>query len=420
MKRKDIFYSTKRNVTIISTVIVFFCLFIFAIITTTLYKSRVFNDVDKELFQQKNTIDKILNPKPYDKDSLFNENEGHMLPPIPPNIIVIQYKGDKLYAINPNPYFDKDTLPNLKNNSINNIVKISSDGYQFRAISVQNKDIKVQLLVNVDSEIQSITQLIKSVGIGLLILIFVSLVLSYFLSSKVIKPVKEAYDKQVFFVQDASHEMKTPLAVIKGKLELLANSWGDTIDDHFEHISKMMSEVRGLEKLNNDLLLLSKEDIDSRINITEFNLKNFIDDISEFYMDLSEIQDKTFEVNMPIEPVIVRWDYSKVKRMVIILIENAFKYTSAKGKITLSFEEINKTIKITVKDTGIGIKQDEQTRIFDRFFRGADVRAKNINGSGIGLSLLRSIAKTLEIKIKLSSEYGKGTEFELLVPKLTK
>ena len=101
------------------------------------------------------------------------------------------------------------------------------------------------------------------------------------------KPVKEAYDKQVYFVQDASHEMRTPLAVIKGRLELLANSWEDTIEMHFEHISKMMSEIRGLEKLNSDLLLLSKEDLNLTVNITSFKLDDFIKDLSDFYFDLA-------------------------------------------------------------------------------------------------------------------------------------
>ena len=212
--------------------------------------------------------------------------------------------------------------------------------------------------------------------------------------------------------------MKTPLAVIKGKLELLANSWDDTIDEHFEHISKMMSEVRALEKLNSDLLLLSKEDIDNSINVTSFELEEFIEDLSEFYIDLAEIQDKVFQVNRPLEPVMVKWDYSKVKRMIIILLENAFKYTESGGSVTLSFQEINKNIKITVEDNGIGIKEEDKGRIFDRFFRSADVRGKNINGSGIGLSLLKSIGKTLGVDIKLYSKYGVGTKFEIIIPKI--
>lgn len=416
MKRRDIFLKTKRSVTFISAGIVFFCLLIFAIITMTLYTSRVFTDVDNSLLQEKEKVQKILNPNSHEKQ--FFESGRNMLPPIPPNIIFVQYRGDRVYSINPNPYFDEHNLPNLGEESLNKVEQITSNGYKFRGVTIVNRDIKIQLLINIDSEIQSINQLIKTIIIALIILIGIALVLSHILSSKVIKPIKEAYDKQVFFVQDASHEMKTPLAVIKGKLELLANSWDDTIEEHFEHVSKIMSEVRALEKLNSDLLLLSKEDIDNSINVTSFELEEFIEDLSEFYIDLAEIQDKVFQVNRPLEPVMVKWDYSKVKRMIIILIENAFKYTESGGSVTLSFQEINKNIKITVEDNGIGIKEKDKGRIFDRFFRSADVRGKNINGSGIGLSLLKSIGKTLGVDIKLYSKYGVGTKFEIIIPKI--
>ena len=73
-----------------------------------------------------------------------------------------------------------------------------------------------------------------------------------------------------------------------------------------------------------------------------------------------------------------------------------------------------------MKDNGIGIKEEEQERIFDRFFRSADVRVKSISGSGIGLSLLKSIAKTLDIKVKLTSKIAEGTEFNLLIPRIIK
>ena len=155
----------------------------------------------------------------------------------------------------------------------NEIVTFTNDEYNFRGIVINNGDYKIQVIANIDSEVTSLNSLRNSIITSLVILIIVAIIFSAYLASRVIKPVREAYEKQVYFVQDASHEMRTPLAVIKGKLELLAHSWGDTIDDHFEHISKMMSEVRGLEKLNSDLLLLSKEDLDLAANITKFQIK---------------------------------------------------------------------------------------------------------------------------------------------------
>lgn len=414
MRKNDIFFKTKRKVTILSTLIVFLCLVIFSIITKTLYTSIVFSHIDKQLMDERNVYTNVINGGRDGRD-------WRGIPKLPPNIIMVVQGGNGVALVNQNYYFDSENLPDFPENSEDKIVTFTSEDYTFRGIKFQFNDLKISLIINVDSEIQSVNQLMSSIVLSLIILIIVALILSHYLSSKIMKPVKEAYDKQVFFVQDASHEMRTPLAVIRGKLELLANKWGDTIDNNFEHISKMMSEVRGLEKLNSDLLLLSKEDVDGSINITEFSLDEFIRDVSEFYIDLAEIQEKSFKVIKSIKPDIkVNWDYNKVKRMIIILIENAFKYTKDNGVIELAFEDVGKNIKVTVKDNGIGIKEEEQERIFDRFFRSADVRVKGISGSGIGLSLLKSIAKTLDIKIKLTSKEFEGTEFNLFIPKIIK
>jgi two-component system sensor histidine kinase CiaH len=420
MKKKDIFYYTKRNIIGISIAIVLLCLFIFGGVIKLLYSSILFNDIDNQLIQHKEII-LSMPPIVIDRNNhpLSNDLFFPKPPMLSPNIITVVAIENKFIDISPNAYFNNGELPSVFNITDNKIEKVLYEGYNFRSIKFKQNEYTIQLIANVDSQMQSVDQLNNAIIVSFIALIIIALVLSALLASRVIKPVKEAYNKQVFFVQDSSHEMKTPLAVIKGKLEILANSWGETIDSNFEHISKMMSEVRGLEKLNNDLLLLTKEDIDFSTNITTFELEQLIEDISDFYMDLAEMQNKRFQILKP-EEMTVYWDYSKMKRVIIILLENAFKYTNENGSIILSFEEFGKNIKIAVRDTGIGIKQEDQHRIFDRFFRSADVRGKNINGSGIGLSLLKSISKTLGITIKFTSKYGEGTEFKVLVPKIMK
>ncbi len=448
--RKDIFLSTKKKIIATSTIIVFGCLIVFAIITQVLYSSRVLDVIDHQLLEQKEILTKEqFNPNYYEyifnedrhnldgdlhKDEFKNPDGGEnphrpenfdgkldsKPKHIPPNLIVIVYKNNEFETMSRNLYFSKDNLPTISNDAENEVITMTNNGYNFRKIIISSGDYKIQVIANIDSEVNSINRLRYSIAVSLIILIIIAIILSAYLSTKVIRPVREAYEKQVYFVQDASHEMRTPLAVIKGKLELLAHSWGDTIDDHFEHISKMMSEVRGLEKLNSDLLLLSKEDLDLSINITKFKLDDLINDISEFYFDLAEIKEKIFKVVKPKEEILVQWDYDKIKRAIIILIENAFKYTGEDGEINLVIEDVNKHIRIMVVDNGIGIKKDEQKRIFDRFYRSDIVRGQNINGTGIGLSLLKSISKNFGIKLKVNSEYGVGSEFILLIPKVIK
>lgn len=422
--KKDLFSVTRRNIIAISITIVFLCLIVFSIITQFFYSSRVLENVDKQLIQQ----EKLLSGDIFNwKNGYTTENNEHIPPNfkggiggkqlrVPPNLIVIIYKDDVFESMSNNLYFDKDNLPVFPKSSEGRVVTLESNGYSFRGISTTNSDKKIEILTNINAEIDSIKKLRTSIFFSFIVLIAVSLILCAYLASRVLKPVRSAYEKQVHFVQDSSHEMRTPLAVIKGKLELIVHSPKDTIGDQFEHISKIMSEIRGLEKLNSDLLLLSKEDLELGANIVSFKLDDFINDISEFYVDLAEIKDKEFKVVKPEKEIIVEWDYNKIKRAVIILLENAFKYTNEDGIIELNVRENNKYIRIGVKDNGIGIKEEDKKRIFDRFYRSEIVRGKNIAGTGIGLSLLKSISKNFGIKLKVSSEYGKGSEFILDIP----
>ena len=429
MKSRDVFSNTKRNIISITIGIVFLCLFIFATIVAIIYSSRVLENVDRQIKDQKHIIkgefseiegDPRINVK--GMEFKFNERPGmigmHMK--VPPNLIIIIYNNGVFQEMTSNLYFNQDNLPQLPKESYDKLISIESNDYNFRCASVKDGSCDIQILVNIDPEIRSINRLRTAIVASLIILLLITLLLSTYLASRVMKPVKEAYDKQVYFVQDASHEMRTPLAVIKGRLELLANSWEDTIEMHFEHISKMMSEIRGLEKLNSDLLLLSKEDLNLTVNITSFKLDDFIKDLSDFYFDLAELKEKTFKVDIKeddVKDIEVQWDYDKIRRAVIILLENAFKYTNDDGEIILSVESINKEVKISVKDNGIGIKKEEKDRIFDRFYRSESVRGQNVPGTGIGLSLLKSISRNFNIKLNVESEYGKGSEFTLIIPK---
>ena len=420
MSKKDIFYKTRMNVAIISTSIVFLCLFTFVIIFQSIYISNTFKTIDREILEQKYIVEGELIKKDeiekYNKH-YTNRDSPLRIPNMKPNMIVIIYNEKEGNVVTQNTYFLENKILDFKIDTYNKIVDIKSEGYSFRGIKFKHKEDDIDVVMNIDAELQSIAGVKTSLYISLIVLIFVSIILSKILADWVIKPLKNAYDKQVYFVQDASHEMRTPLAIIRGKLELLTKSLGYKLDDNFEYISKIMTEIRGLEKLNKDLLILSKEDIDSSVNIKKYKLNDFINDISDFYIDLAEIQDKEFNVFRPNDDIEVIWEYEKIKRCVVILLENAFKYTKENGKIDLIFENNNKSIIIKVKDNGIGIKEEDQNRIFDRFFRSDDVRANDINGSGIGLSLLYSISKTLGIKINLNSKYKEGSEFILTIPK---
>lgn len=388
------------------------CLLVFAVFVQFFYQLRVFDGIDQQLLSHKNMI--VRNPQIL--KVVDGKEEVHLSPPMTANLLSFVWKEDVLLYQSPHQYLGTEDYPNFQESYDGEIVTLKDGGYSYRGLQFEKEGLRIELLINVDGEVNSLTQLTKALILGFIVLFFIALALSSYLSKIILKPIKTAYEKQVFFVQDASHEMRTPLAVIKGRIELLACHTQDQLEDHLEELAGIMTEIRALEKLNSDLLTLSKEDVGGAATLTTFSANSLIQEVGEFYNDLADLQDKVFQVSALSEDLDVTWDRTKVRRCLTILLENAFKYTEEQDKICLSAEVVNKELYIKVTDSGCGISEQEQKRVFDRFFRSSEVRAKGIEGSGIGLSLLKSLAYTLGIKIKLQSEHQKGTVFTLQIP----
>ena len=153
MKRNNIFNKTKRKVIALSTAIVFICLIIFAFIIKTLYSSIVFNNIDRELIKQKVVFSEKQGEYINERKPMFK------VPPIPPNFIVAIHEGDKVFYLRPNAYFQESDVPKI--DSGGKVIKVSSNGYEFRAISFKDGDMTIEFLVNVDSELESINQLMN-------------------------------------------------------------------------------------------------------------------------------------------------------------------------------------------------------------------------------------------------------------------
>ena len=411
MRQSDLFIRTKRNIILSTLSIVLICLITFILVTQYFYKSRLFEGVDQQLLTHKNMIlnEEIIKKK--------GKSEEVIIPaPLTPDLISFVWRGSELVDKSPHTYFGEGNYPVFPKGYEGGLITLESKGYTYRAVSFEKEGLRIQLLFNVDPQILSVKQLERANSLSLMVLIGITLALASYLAALVLKPVKKAYNEQVYFVQDASHEMRTPLAVIKGQVELMTAHPQDRIEEHFEQFSQMIGEIRSLEKLNRDLLLLSKEDIESKTVGEAIEVKTFIGEIKEFYTELAELQNKHFIVKVPDSPINVKWDLEKVKRCLIILLENAFKYTDEEDTILLGMTKGNKSIVVRIEDSGIGISKEDQKRLFDRFFRSSDVRARGIEGSGIGLSLLQSLAHTLGIKVQVQSTYGKGTVFTLEIP----
>lgn len=301
------------------------------------------------------------------------------------------------------------------------IVKFRFEGERFRGFVVSRNKVSVVTAINVTPEYESISKIVVALLIGLAVMFIVVIFVARYYSKRIVAPLKEAYIKQAFFIQDASHEMRTPLAVIRGKMELMAQRPNDEIHEHSQELSDIISEITAMEKMNSSLLMLSKEDSFIRHNISSFKLYDMVNELSEeLFSILAEAQGKKFSFSVTPQDMAVSWDYAKMKQAFTILIDNAFKYTDEGDEIKITATQSRDMVIISFYDSGRGIKQEDLPRIFDRFYRSDDVRAQDISGSGIGLSLLELLGNNLGFKIRVSSEYNFFTEFTISAPCIMK
>ncbi|MCI9259553.1 MAG: HAMP domain-containing histidine kinase [Romboutsia sp.] len=405
MINKKVFNKTKSSLIKINILVVLGFLILFSIFIYTYFQSATYKSIDNKL---NNELESIA-------IQLTRQSIIYPVTKYPSNMIYI-YKGDRVrYYTSQNGYFN-DVLPNRYTNKLNDIFTFSENGYTFRELNVEIGEYQIQIIRNIDSEISSLRQLIFVFIIGILISLIITYYLAIYLTKKALVPIETAWNNQAKFIQDASHELRTPISIISSKLERMLKHPNSTISDEVETIADAMSEIRRSKKMISDLLSLTKEEAIIKLSIKEINIRNFIDDICEDYIDIADIQDKKFDINFNLKNETIFTDENKLRQLFLIFIDNAFKYTKEGDFISISLnQKDNIYTEISIIDSGVGIKQEDIPYIFDRFFRSENVRDKDIDGSGIGLSIAKMIALNLEAEISVKCENNK-TEFKIIIP----
>ena len=222
-------------------------------------------------------------------------------------------------------------------------------------------------------------------------------------------------NKQQKFVSDASHELRTPAAVIKGYIEFI-ETYG-TADEALlkENLKVIGSEAQNMQNLLENLLFLSRTDQHrQRLNKKTLDLDDIVGDV----MSKMKTVVKTHKVELiKNTPAKIFGDETTIRQMIRIFLDNAVKYTPEGGLIKVSSAIEKKKILLSISDTGIGIAPENLDKIFERFFRiDSEDLVNEANGSGLGLSIAKWIADSHDIKISVDSELGKGTTFTLTIP----
>lgn len=379
-------------------------LILFSIFIYTYFKGVTYKSIDNKL---NNELESIA-------IQLTRQSMVYPVTKYPSNMIYI-YKRDRVMYYTPQNGYFSDVLPNRYTNKLNDIFTFSENGYTFRELNVEIDEYQIQIIRNIDSEISSLRQLIFVFIIGILISLIITYYLAVYLTKKALIPIETAWNNQAKFIQDASHELRTPISIISSKLERMLKHPNSTISDEVETIADAMSEIRRSKKMISDLLSLTKEEAITKLNITEVNIKNFIKDICVDYVDIADIQEKRFEMNFNLKNETIFTDENKLRQLLLIFIDNAFKYTKENDFIAINInQKDNVYTEIFIIDSGVGIKQEDIPYIFDRFFRSENVRDKDIDGSGIGLSIAKMIAINLGAEISVKCENNK-TEFKIII-----
>jgi len=225
--------------------------------------------------------------------------------------------------------------------------------------------------------------------------------------NKMIDRLQDSFNRQIQFVSDASHELRTPIAVIQGYANLL-DRWGKDDKEALEKsIYAIKLEASSMASLVENLLFLAKGDSETQVmEKKEISINKLIEEV----IDESNVIEKDHEILSDRNDIgEITADYGMIKQMLRIFVSNSIKFTPKGGKIKIDSEVHKEFVKITVSDTGIGIPKDEINNIFERFYIVDKSRSKESAGSGIGLSIAKRIVDMHKGTINVESEEGKGT-----------
>jgi signal transduction histidine kinase len=246
-----------------------------------------------------------------------------------------------------------------------------------------------------------------------LIIIFFVIILGFLLTYKTLEPIKFNMQKQKRFIADASHELRTPIAVVISGLEVNLNNKNLDFIGAKKTLENTLEEMREFSKLSNNLLDLSKYDTPRQTEYKDVHINELIKSIVEKNKNLAKI--KNINIGEKIETsVIIQGSEIELSRVFFNIFDNAIKHTRENGSILVSDKIVSGKYVIIISDNGVGIREDILNKIFDPFFRGNE--ARNTEGAGLGLTLSKKIIENHKGTIAIKSGVNKGTNVIITLP----
>jgi heavy metal sensor kinase len=217
------------------------------------------------------------------------------------------------------------------------------------------------------------------------------------------------------FSADASHELQTPVTILKGELEVALRA-PRSPEVYQRHLRSALEEVERIARLVDGLLLLARADAGVlRMDHTPVDLAQLVEEVYEQTRVLADLRHVTLDLG-PVEPMTVHGDYQRLRQLLLNLVDNGLKYTPCGGRVTLALQRRGTGAALHVSDTGMGLSSEEQARVFQRFYRSAAARAQDQRGTGLGLCIAQSIAVAHGGRIEVASTPGSSSIFTVWLP----
>ena len=239
----------------------------------------------------------------------------------------------------------------------------------------------------------------------------------YLLARKSLAPIASMVSEQQRFIADASHELRTPLAVLRGETEVALGKTR-TVEEYQESLTLIQEEAERLSRIVEDLFILARQPIESPTTLTKepVSLTEVVKDCARAAQVLAVRKGVRLKLENGSTSIAFNADEELIKRMILNLLDNAVKYTPEGGEISLALEKHNGSAEIVVRDTGIGLSEGDQLRVFDRFYRVDKARSRALGGAGLGLSIVRTIVEAHGGEITVESTPRHGSTFTVSLP----
>lgn len=234
--------------------------------------------------------------------------------------------------------------------------------------------------------------------------------------NQMIGRLEQAFERERRFTADASHELKTPLAVLRGDIEVALRRERDPAE--YQRVLKSsLEEIARLTKLTEDLLTLARSDAgESVLDLEPVRLDLLAANARAYVASLAESAGVVLTYDAPASPVVIEGDQKRLQQLLVNLLDNAIKYTPAGGNVRLSLAVDDSAAVIEVSDTGRGVPESALPHIFERFYRRTDSRDSRVTGFGLGLAISKWIVDAHGGSIEVESLEGAGSRFTVRLP----